>query len=248
MGTPELQVEGAVARITLKRPEVANRLEPEDLAAIARHIAAVDAMPDVRVLCLQSEGRYFCSGYNINRMGTFRAVSFEDVANALEDARPVTVAILQGSLYGGATDLALASDFRIGVHGMEMFMPAARLGLHFYRRGMERYVTRLGLNHAKRLFLTAEAAGAERMLDMGFLTHLVEPEALRDTADRLCTTLASMAPIALLGMKKHLNRIARGVLDADELQADIERSLSSSDIVEGRTAWADKRPPRFTGK
>src|SRR5690606_2542591 len=155
MGIPELKVDGAVASITLKRPERANRLEPDDLAAIAGHIAAVDAMPDVLVLRLQAEGKYFCSGYDINRMGQAGSVNFEEVVNALEDARPVTVAVMQGSVYGGGTDFALACDFRIGVQGMEMFMPAARLGLHFYRRGLERYFTRLGLDNAKRLFPTA---------------------------------------------------------------------------------------------
>lgn len=248
MGIPELKVDGAVASITLKRPERANRLEPDDLAAIAEHIAAVDAMPGVLVLRLQSEGKYFCSGYDINRMGQARSVNFEDVVNALEDARPVTVAVMQGSVYGGATDFGLACDFRIGVRGMEMFMPAARLGLHFYRRGLERYCTRLGLDNAKRLFLTAETAKAEQMLAMGFLTHLVEPGELAGTADQLCATVAAMAPIPVIGMKKHLNRIARGTLDAEDLQRDIARAVASADLKEGTAAWAEKRPPRFTGR
>ncbi|MFA7506322.1 MAG: enoyl-CoA hydratase-related protein [Burkholderiaceae bacterium] len=248
MGTPELKIDGVVASITLVRPERANRLEPDDLAAIADHIATVNAAPEVRVLRLQAEGKYFCSGYDINRMGQARNVNFEEVVNALEDARPVTVAVMQGSVYGGGTDFALACDFRIGVHGMEMFMPAARLGLHFYRRGLERYLTRLGLDNAKRLFLTAETARAERMLAMGFLTDLVEPDALGATADTLCTTVASMAPIAVTGMKKHLNRMARGALDATELLKDIARAASSEDLKEGARAWAEKRPPRFTGR
>ncbi len=248
MGTPELKVDGAVASITLKRPERANRLEPDDLAAIAEHIAAVNAMPGVLVLRLQSEGKYFCAGYDINRMGQARSVNFEDVVNALEDARPVTVAVMQGSVYGGGTDFALACDFRIGVPGMEMFMPAARLGLHFYRRGLERYFSRLGLDNAKRLFLTSETIEAERMLAIGFLTDLVAPEELAGAAERLCSTVASMAPIAVVGMKKHLNRIARGTLDVAELHEDIARAVSSEDLKEGAAAWAEKRAPRFTGR
>lgn len=248
MGTPELEVDGAVASITLRRPDRANRLEPDDLATIARHIEAVNAMPEVLVLRLQSEGKYFCAGYDINRMGKARSVNFEDVVNALEDARPVTMAVMQGSVYGGGTDFALACDFRIGVRGMEMFMPAARLGLHFYRRGLQRYLTRLGIDNAKRLFLTAETVKAERMLAMGFLTDLVDAAELSATADRLCATIASMAPIAIVGMKKHLNRMARGALDADELASDIARAASSEDLKEGARAWAEKRPPRFTGR
>lgn len=248
MGIPELTIDGAVARITLRRPAQANRLEPDDLAAIAAHIEAVNAMPEVLVLALQAQGRYFCSGYDIGRIGTSRDVPFDEVVNALEDARPVTLALLQGSVYGGATDFALACDFRLGVKGMDMFMPAARLGLHFYRRGLERYVSRLGLDNAKRLFLTAERIDADEMKAIGFLTHLVPVQELPDAAQRLVATLAAMAPIALLGMKKHLNRIARGTLDAAELQRDMARSADSADLREGQLAWAEKRAPRFTGR
>ena len=248
MGAPELAIEGAVATITLRRPEAANRLEPDDLSMLAAHIAQVNASEEVLVLRLESTGKYFCSGYDIGRMGAQRAVDFDVMVNALEDARPVTLAVIQGGVYGGATDLALACDFRLGAHGIDMFMPAARLGLHFYPRGLERYVSRLGVDVAKRLFLTAERIDAAEMKSVGFLTHLVAAEMLAPTADALTTTLSGMAPLAMLGMKKHLNRIARNALDAQELQQDIARAAASQDLAEGRTAWAEKRPPRFTGR
>ena len=57
-----------------------------------------------------------------------------------------------------------------------------------------------------------------------------------------------VAPLALLGMKKHLNRIARGTLDADDLQRDIAAAQESGDLREGRDAWAQKRKPAFTGR
>jgi enoyl-CoA hydratase len=200
------------------------------------------------VLHLQATGKYFCSGYDIGDIGAARTVAFEDMANALEDARPVTLALLQGGVYGGATDLALACDFRIGVPATEMFMPAARLGLHFYPRGLQRYLSRLGLDNAKRLFLTAERIGAEEMKAIGFLTHLVSADALSAKADELTRVLSSMAPLAMLGMKKALNRMATGRLDAAEMQADIERTLQSADLQEGRAAFAQRRAPSFSGR
>ncbi len=246
--TPELSIDGPVATITLRRPRVANRLDPVDLSTLIDQVAEVNANDAVLVLRLQAHGKYFCSGYDITQINSKRHVSFDQMVVAFEDARPVTIAVLQGGVYGGATDLALACDFRIGSHKVDMFMPAARLGLHFYQRGMERYVSRLGINMAKRLFLTAEKIDAGEMLSCGFLTHLVEAEALERTADQLTHTLAGMAPLALLGMKKHLTRIARGVLDATELQRDIARAAQSADLKEGAAAWAAKRPPRFSGR
>ena len=86
------------------------------------------------------------------------------------------------------------------------------------------------------------------MKAIGFLTHLVAADALQASADRLANTLAGMAPLALLGMKKNLNRIARGALDPEDLRRDIERAAASHDLQEGRTAWTDKRAPRFSGQ
>lgn len=248
MGIPDLRIEGAIATITLRRPEQANRLEPDDLAALLEHVEAVNSAPDVLVLQVLSEGKYFCSGYDISRIGAGRAVPFDEMVNALEDARPVTIAVLQGSVYGGATDMALACDFRLGAQGIDMFMPAARLGLHFYQRGLERYVSRIGLDNAKRLFLTSERIDAQEMKAIGFLTHLVPAAELAATAQRLAGTLGEMAPIAMLGMKKHLNRIARGALDLEDLQRDTQRAAASTDLREGQAAWAEKRKPRFTGQ
>ena len=246
--TPHLQIDGALATITLRRPDRANLIGPDDLVSLAAQIATVDADPAVRVLRLQAGGKYFCSGYDIASMGAERVVAFDEVVNALEDARPVTVAVLQGGVYGGATDLALACDFRLGSRGIDMFMPAARLGLHFYRRGLERYVSRLGLDNAKRLFLTAERIDADEMKAIGFLTHLVEAEGLTALAEQLTATLCGMAPLAVTGMKRHLNHIATGRLDPAALQQDIARAAASDDLKEGRAAWAEKRPPRFTGR
>lgn len=246
--TPDLTIQGPVATITLRRPRVANRLDPADLAVLAEHVATVNARDEVLVLRLQAEGKYFCSGYDIGQIGGGRKISFDQMVDAFEDARPVTIAVIQGGVYGGATDMALACDFRIGSEAVDMFMPAARLGLHFYQRGMERYVSRLGVNVAKRLFLTAERIDAAEMHRIGFLTHLVPAEELATRADELTQTLAGMAPLALLGMKKHLTRLARGTLDATELQRDIARAAQSDDLKEGAAAWAEKRAPKFKGR
>ena len=247
---PSLDVVHPVATITLRRPESANRLEPDDLKAVAAHIDAINVDAGILVLQIRGEGKYFCSGYDISSLASQSGnpIGFEDMANAVEAARPVTIAVIHGGAYGGGTDLALACDFRVGTHAAEMFMPAARLGLHYYRGGLERYVTRLGLDTAKRLFLTAERIDAQAMRACGFLTDLVSADELEVSVRRLTDTLAAMAPLALLGMKKHLNRIVRGTLDVESLNADIAQAAGSEDIREGAAAWAAKRPPKFTGR
>lgn len=249
--TPELSIQAPIATLTLRRPAQANRLEPDDLQTLAAHLDTVNQNHDVRVLRLTATGSYFCSGFDIGQIGAARhvqaPVSFESLVDAMENARPVTVAVIQGGVYGGATDLALACDFRVGSRQIDMFMPAARLGLHYYRSGLERYVQRLGLNAAKRLFLTAERLDAQAMYDMGFLTHLCQASELTVSADALVNTLAQMAPLALLGMKKHLNQVARQALDTASLSAAIAACAQSADLREGAAAFAQRRAPRFNG-
>lgn len=248
--SPLLQIEGAHARITLRRPRLANRLEISDLQALREQLAEVNATEAARVLVLAAEGKHFCSGFNIGAVpGVDAGALFEQLANDWEAARPVTIAAIHGGVYGGATDLALASDFRLGMPGCEMFVPAAKLGLHFYRGGLERYVTRLGPGWAKRVLLACETLDADAMLQSGFLDRLLpDTAALEAAVEQLRDQLLAMAPLALLGMKKHLNAIARGALDVATLETDLANSRDSADLAEGVAAWAEKRPPRFVGR
>lgn len=248
---PELILDGAVATIRLRRPAVANRLSPDDLQTIRQHLETVNQNEGILVLRFVGEGKYFCSGYDISSLAAADAPSslfFGETVDLIESARPVTIAAVHGGVYGGGTDLCLACDFRIGTPASNMFMPAARLGLHFYPGGMVRYISRLGLNQAKRLFLTAQAIDADEMLAIGFLTELVESDQLVLRLDELSTLLAGMAPIALLGIKQHLNLIAGGEVRTAEIQEAVVRSESSSDIVEGARAWKEKRMPMFSGQ
>lgn len=247
---PDLTIHGPIATIRFRKPEYANRLSPDDLLTLREHIETVNRAKDVLVLRFVGDGKYFCSGYDISSLAAASApgsLFFGETMDLIEGARPVTIAAINGGTYGGGTDLCLACDFRIGVPKSNMFMPAAKLGLHFYPGGMARYISRLGLNQATRLFLTAEKIGAEEMLRIGFLTEIVEADQLKPRLDELSCLLAGMAPIALLGIKKHLNLIARGQVERQGIEEEVRRSEGSSDISEGALAWKEKRVPQFNG-
>jgi enoyl-CoA hydratase/carnithine racemase len=108
-------------------------------------------------------------------------------------------------------------------------------------------VSRLGIDTAKKLLLTAEKIQAQEMQAIGFLTELVKADELENTVNKLTQQLTKMAPLALLGMKKHLNTIARGELNVEALNQDIAQAQNSNDLQEGRAAWAEKRTPIFKG-
>ena len=223
---PLLEVREGVARITLRRPRQANRLAAEDLATLRGFIEAVNADASVRVLQLAGEGRHFCSGFDLGALGAIDAgARFGELADALEGARPITIARLHGGAYGGAADLALACDFRLGGPAVEMFVPAARIGLHFYAGGLQRFVNRLGLAVAKQVLLAGRTLDAAALRDCGYLDQLLPDVDTLDAAlAALTDQLLAMAPLALLPMKQHLNAIAAGRLDTTQLQADIQRA------------------------
>ncbi|RTL47111.1 MAG: enoyl-CoA hydratase/isomerase family protein [Burkholderiales bacterium] len=246
---PVLHIDGGVARITLRRPRQANRLAVEDLATLRSLLDEVNACDAVRVLVLAGEGRHFCAGFDLGALGAIDAgARFGELADALEAARPITIARLHGGAYGGAADLALACDFRLGGPAVEMFVPAARIGLHFYAGGLRRFVNRLGLATAKQVLLAGRTFDAAGLLACGYLDQLLPDVPTLDAVlQALIDDLLGMAPLALLPMKQHLNAIAAGRLDAAVLTEDIRRARDSADLREGQAAWAGQRPAQFKG-
>jgi len=256
---PILSIDDGVATIRLNRPAVANRLEPPDLAALSGYFARIENDPAVRVLVLTGTGRVFSSGFHLGDLQeraaeqkpsseARRDTAFGDMVDALENLDVPTICKLNGGVYGGATDLALACDFRIGDGNAQMFMPAARLGLHYYESGMVRYVTRLGVNAAKLLFLTARRIQAQQMLEIGYLTTLCEIGQLDATVDALVRDLNGMAPLSVRGMKRAINEIARNALDRDAFARRAQQCFQSEDIKEGLRAFHEKRVPNFSGR
>src|SRR2546429_2465371 len=141
---PVLEINGARATIRLNRPKHLNRLQSEDLGDLVKLFDRIEADPAIRVLVLTGTGRAFSAGYDLNSVAD-RATSanaqpsagsaFEAVVDRLEDIGVPTICRLNGSVYGGSTDPALACDFRIGVDTAAKFMPAAALGQHPCQKG-----------------------------------------------------------------------------------------------------------------
>jgi enoyl-CoA hydratase len=251
--TPVLSIDGARATIRLNRPKHLNRLQPDDLEALLKLFDRLEADPAIRVLVLTGTGRAFSAGYDLGSIAERASApaeqtagsAFEVVANRLEDLSMPTICRLNGGVYGGSTDLALACDFRIGVDTAEMFMPAARLGLHYYTSGIKRYVSRLGADNARKLFLTAQKIEATEMLRIGYLTACVPAESLDEEVDRLATILAGNAPVAMRGMKRAINEFSHGRLDQAAADHRARDSMRGAEIKEGIKAFAEKRPPEF---
>ena len=190
-----LSMEGAVAHILLNNPAKHNSLTATGIDLFIDCLNQVDANRDIRVLVVTGQGeKTFCAG-----------ASLEETAMPM----PVICA-LNGSVYGGGSEIALCCDFRIGVYGMRLKVPAAEIGLCYPPNGIRRYVKRLGVTTAKRILVAAEVLDAEMLLRAGYLTHLVLQDELEVETSKLVDTLTPLSPTTVAAMKQLCDQMADG--------------------------------------
>ncbi|MDA0218213.1 MAG: enoyl-CoA hydratase-related protein [Proteobacteria bacterium] len=241
----------AVATIRLDRPDKHNILAMDEVPAF---IALLDALEDdenLRVLVITGTGdKSFSAGVDLSDVLTrdWTVNPLEQLADRVEALRMPTVCALNGNVFGGATDLALACDFRIGVAGMKLVMPPAKLGVVFHESGLRRYVERLGPQVARRLFLLGEQMSDETLLQVGYLDRVVGRPGFQEEVAAFVATLAANSPLALAAMKQAIVGISRGNLDSARLKAQTLACFRTQDAAEGLAASRERRAPVFKGR
>ncbi len=253
-GTPLLDIAGSVATLTLRRPSQRNSLTDDDLNTLLAHFEAINHNTALQVVVVRADTAgqkqaVFSAGYNVGGFDhdPMAPLFFEKIPEALERLRPVTICALNGSVYGGATDLVLACDFTVAQRGHTWRMPAVALGLHYYPSGLRRYVSRFGLQASKRAFLLGQSTAYEALEQLGIFETLVEEQEFEGAVQNLVHLLCGMAPLALASTKKSLNEIAAGFYSEPALKERSRHSVYSQDFAEGRSAFAKRRTPKFTG-
>lgn len=245
------RIENHVATLTLSAPERHNALSLEDLLALESYCAQLSQDDNVRVLVLTGTGeKTFCAGAFLGDVpaGLRDGNRFQQMVDKVEDFPKPTICSLNGSVYGGGVELALACDFRIGITGTKMFVPPAKLGLCYPYNGLTRFVSRLGITLSKRLLLANETFSAEQMLDFGIIDHLVAPAERGPLTLALASKMCELAPLSLQAMKQTVNEIARGEGSAEKSLPRELMCMHSDDLKEGLRAQKEKRPAVFSGK
>ncbi len=231
-----------LAQITLRRAGTANRISRDDLSVLHAMLSECGGDDSLSVLILTGTGDYFSSGFDLDAMKERMEAGgdpsdpvevrlFEDFTNAVKACPLITIAALNGPAIGGATDLALACDFRFGTETSSFMIPVARYGLPLYASAMARYVAAFGLDRAKHLILTGAVVKAPDLLSLGVLTQAVAKIGLLEYTLEEAQKLAASPRGPLLAMKAALNGIAAAPDTLPAIAQDLGRTFDASAIL-----------------
>ena len=249
---------GAVAVLTLDRPDALNALSVEILAGLAEHLAAIRTDGGVRVVVITGAGeKAFSAGADLGMMrgaSPENALATAERGHALFDAivalpTPV-IAAINGYCFGGGTELALACDIRLASETAQIGLPEVTLGIFPGWGGTQRLPRLVGYGRAIEIIATGRRVGADEAERIGLVNHVYSQAQLVEQAVAMGEEIASRAPIAVAAAKAlihaaHGSEMAAGL--ADE-RAEFARMFSTQDCREGMDAFFEKRPATFTGQ
>lgn len=242
---------GHVGRLVLNNPQRHNSLGHVELEAIKACLTQVATSAQERVLIVTGAGeKTFCAGASLQELseGQIGDDDFQQMTTQLADLGIPTICAMNGDVFGGGVELAVSCDFRIGIVGSRMRVPAAAIGLCYPTAGINRFVECLGVNLTKRILVASEEFSANTLLAIGFLDHLVLPHNLNRSATDFAQHIAGLAPLAVQSMKRILRQAAVGAVDPEVARELSTRCLTSQDLQEGFAAKREKRSPRFEGR
>ncbi len=222
---------GAVAHISLDRPQVVNAYNIQMRDDFSEALSAVQLDPEVRALLITGEGRGFCAGADLTEFGSApsqviaRRVRWErDVWGQLVNLDKPIVAAVHGFCIGSGLEIALLCDLRTAAAGTVFALPEVQLGMIPAAGGTQTLPRVAGGSQALDLLLTGRRIEAEEALAMGLVTRLAAPESLRDEGWRLANELAKLPAEAVAAMK----RLLRHGMDLDLAQAlELERRVAT---------------------
>ena len=245
------EVAGAVRRVLLNRPAKRNALDGEMIAAIKTAFSDPPGASE-RVAVIRAEGPVFCAGLDLNeRVANPGDVSpIEDMLHAIETFPLPVVAVVAGDAIAGGNELAMHCDLVIASTAARFGMSLAQIGMAPSWFLAKKLMEVAGPATTRRILLLGDPLPAQRLYDLGVISHVAEPEELETVAGNVIDRLANNAPLSLKAMKALIVRqlaFREGIAhdDIDTLVATVRRS---EDAQEGMAARLARRKPQFKGR
>lgn len=253
-----LEVEGAIAIVTMDRPKALNALSDKTLNELDRIFTYLAGAEEILGIILTGEGKGFVAGADISQMqpyGPSEGRAYADRAqtlfNKIEGIEKPVIAAVNGYALGGGCELALACDIRIATRRSKFGQPEVSLGLIPGAGGTQRLVRLIGPGRAKELIFSGAILTAEQALTIGLINRVTDDsrEAVMAEAEALAKQIMTKGPVAVALAKICVNMGGNTDLGTGLMLERMAQTiaLSTQDRKEGTAAFLEKRPARFQG-
>lgn len=252
-----IERDGAVAVVTMSRPEALNAFNTEQLEALRDAVTEVAADKTVRCAILTGEGRAFAAGADIKEMAAKSAqegLAFGQLGHgiglAINAAPQPWIAAINGHALGGGCEIALACDVRLASETASLGQPEVGLGILPGWGATQRLTRLVGPGIASELIFTGRRLKADEARQLGLVNAVYPAEELMDRAREMAATIAANSPMAVAASKRMIGLALDGPL-ANGLAREADTfalSFGTADQREGMTAFVEKRAADFTGE
>ncbi|OJW25448.1 MAG: enoyl-CoA hydratase [Rhodospirillales bacterium 69-11] len=249
-----------VGLITFNQPEKRNAMSMEMWTGLGEILDEFREDGSVRVVVMTGAGnKAFVSGADISQFEKNR--NSADAQREYDRATGVgrekfhafpkpVIARIRGFCLGGGLAIAMAADLRIAAADSQFGIPAARLSIAYAPDSVRRLIDLVGPAHARMILYTAKRIDAAEAERIGLINKMVSEEDLNETVLDIARTIADNAPLSVAASKLTINELLKDESSRDSaaITAALETCFNSADYKEGRTAFMEKRSPRWTGR
>lgn len=247
-------IDDHVATLTLTRSHKLNAVTPEMTTRIREAAHEINTDQNIRAVVLTGSGKAFCAGSDIAELDTYpSAWEFRDrpdYCDAIRGIRKPVIAAINGYAFGGGLEMSMSCDIRLASDTASFAAPEIKLGW-IGGGGMAAFLTHsIGPSNAALMLYTGDPISAQQALTWGLVSSTHAAEDLLPAAQKLAETIAQRAPVAAQTGKLNLRAAhAMPLENCIQYERDLQTvSFATQDAAEGRAAFKQKRPAKFTGR